>query len=72
MQYLGLDSAAAKGHLEVLALLLQHGAVPSAETKDLLPMFDEELRGRVVELLERHGYYILSGENPCNACCQPE
>ncbi len=72
MQYLSLESTAAAGHLEVLSLLLQQGAVPSAGTKDLLPMFDAGLRSRIVSLMEQHGYYILSGENSCNACCQPE
>lgn len=65
------DNEDAAGYLDVLSVLLQHGAVPSAKTKSLLPRFDAELRNRVVKLMEQHGYYILTWENSCNACCQP-
>lgn len=57
--------------LEKLEELLQRGACPTAETRTLLPL-NETLRTRIVEMMEKHGHYILAGEAPCNACCSPE
>ena len=57
-------------HLEVMALLLEHGATPSEETRNLLP-HQEERKKRVLELLEQHGHRILSGSEPENPCCEP-
>lgn len=57
--------------LAVLDLLLQHGARPGNETKDMLPI-DDALRCRVVGTLQKHGHHITAGEAPYNACCVPE
>ena len=59
------------GKMAELELLLAHGAVNTAATKELLPV-DEFLRAEVVALFRKHGIEILAGENPCNACCSPE
>lgn len=58
-------------HLEVLDILLQHGAVPTEQSRMILPI-DADSRQQVVELMQRHGHYIMAGDNPCNACCEPE
>lgn len=54
-----------------LDALLAHGAVNSAETRELLPV-DEALSAEIVALFCKHGIALLAGENPCNACCTPE
>ena len=57
--------------LAELDILLAHGAVNTAGTKDLLPI-DAELSSEIVALFLKHGIVLLAGENPCNACCSPE
>ncbi len=70
----GLDAetdSLVNGKMAELELLLAHGAVNTAATKELLPV-DESLRAEVVALFRKHGIEIMAGENPCNACCSPE
>lgn len=70
----GLDAetdSLVNGKIAELELLLAHGAVNTAATKELLPI-DESLHDEVVALFRKHGIEILAGENPCNACCSPE
>lgn len=58
-------------HLEVLEILLEHGAVPTELTREMLP-FDAAVRQQFVELMQKHGHHITAGDNPYNACCVPE
>ena len=69
---LGEDTEAfINSRIEELELLLAHGAVANAETKNLLPV-DEALRTEIVDMFRKHGIQILAGDNPCNACCSPD
>lgn len=73
MQYLALgESPDGLEHrsLEILDMLLEHGARPGCQTKDFLPI-DDALKSRVLEMLRRHGIEILAGDNPENPCCVP-
>jgi hypothetical protein len=58
------------GRFQILDLLLEHGARPTSRTEELLPI-DADLKQRVLELLQRHGYHITAGEMPDNPCCIP-
>lgn len=58
------------GRFQILDLLLEHGARPTARTEELLPI-DEDLKRRVLEMLRRHGYHITAGDMPDNPCCIP-
>lgn len=58
------------GRFQILDLLLEHGARPTARTEELLPI-DADLKQRVLELLQRHGYHITAGDMPDNPCCIP-
>lgn len=60
-----------RAQVEILDILLQHGATPTAETRELLPL-DQTLDKEITELFRRHGFHLDAGENPCNACCLPE
>lgn len=59
-----------RGKVEMLDILLQHGAVPTAETSELLPL-DQRLDKEITALFRKHGFHLDAGENPCNACCEP-
>lgn len=65
------EDARLRGKLEILDILLQHGAVPTAETRELLPL-DRALDKEVTELFRKHSFHLDAGENPYNACCSPE
>ena len=76
MQYLSMGLGEAedtrlRGKLEMLDILLQHGALPTAQTRDLLPI-NAELEREIVELFRKHGHHITAGADPYNACCVPE
>lgn len=65
------EDARLRGKVETLDILLQHGAMPTAETRELLPL-DRELDKEITELFRKHSFHLDSGENPYNACCVPE
>ena len=76
MQYLSMGLGEAedtrlRGKLEMLDILLQHGALPTAQTRELLPI-NAELEREIVELFRKHGHHITAGADPYNACCVPE
>ncbi len=58
------------GRIQILDMLLEHGACPTSRTEELLPI-DADLKQRVLELLQRHGYHITAGDMPDNPCCIP-
>lgn len=60
-----------RAQVEILDILLQHGATPTAETRELLPL-DRELDKEITELFRKHSFHLDAGENPYNACCVPE
>ncbi len=60
-----------RSKVEMLDILLQHGAVPTSETRELLPL-DRELDKEVSEIFRKHGFHLDAGDNPYNACCIPE
>lgn len=66
-----VDEEARTKRLEVLEILLEHGARQSEKTRDLLPC-NVELKQKVAGLMEKYGIYILAGDAPCNACCSPD
>lgn len=75
MQYLSFGvgnelDAMLEENLLTVDKLLQNGARPTDNTKNLLPM-DDRLRGRVTDILEKHGIHIMAGDNPDNPCCVP-
>lgn len=55
----------------MLDILLQHGAMPTPETRELLPL-DRALDKEITELFRKHSFHLDAGENPYNACCMPE
>lgn len=65
------EDARLRGKVETLDILLQHGAMPTAETRELLPL-DRELDKEITELFRKHSFHLDAGENPYNACCVPE
>lgn len=65
------QDALLRRHLEVLDILLQHGATPTERTREMLP-FDAAVRRHLVGLMQKHGHHITAGDNPYNACCVPE
>ncbi len=76
MQYLSMGQGEAadarlRRKLEALDILLQHGALPDEQTRDLLPI-NADLEREVVDLFRKHGHHITAGENPYNACCVPQ
>lgn len=76
MQYLSLGQGEAqdtrlRGKLEVLDILLQHGARPGEKTRELLPV-NAALEREIVDLFRKHGFHITAGADPYNACCVPE
>lgn len=60
-----------RSKVEMLDILLQHGALPTAETRELLPL-DRALDKEITELFRKHSFHLDAGENPYNACCVPE
>ena len=60
-----------RGKIECLDILLQHGARPTGQTQEMLPL-NPELEAEIVEMFRRHGHHITAGEDPYNACCVPE
>lgn len=60
-----------RGKVEMLDILLQHGAVPTSETRELLPL-DRDLDKEITELFRKHSFHLDAGDNPYNACCIPE
>lgn len=60
-----------RAKLDVLDVLLQHGAWPGPRTNDCLPI-NTALEREIVELFRKHGFHLTAGEAPCNACCTPE
>lgn len=76
MQYLSMGQgetadARLRRKLEVLDILLQHGALPDEQTRDLLPI-NADLERDIMGLFRKHGHHITAGDNPYNACCVPE
>ncbi len=65
------EDARLRGKVEILDILLQHGAMPTAETRELLPL-DRSLDKEITELFRKHSFHLDAGENPYNACCVPE
>lgn len=65
------EDARLRGKVETLDILLQHGAMPTAETRELLPL-GRELDKEITELFRKHSFHLDAGENPYNACCVPE
>lgn len=65
------EDARLRGKVEILDILLQHGAVPTAETRELLPL-DRVFDKKIKEIFRKHGFHLDAGENPYNACCVPE
>ena len=65
------EDARLRQKLEVLEILLQYGAVPTEQMKDLLPV-NPALKEETLALFQRHGFHLTAGENPYNACCSPE
>lgn len=65
------EDARLRGKVEMLDILLQHGAVPTAETRELLPL-DRALDQEITELFRKHSFHLDAGDNPYNACCVPE
>ncbi len=60
-----------RGKVEMLDVLLQHGAVPTSETRELLPL-DRGLDKEITEIFRKHSFHLDAGDNPYNACCIPE
>ncbi len=76
MQYMSIgqgeaEDARLRGKLEMLDILLQHGARPTAQTRGLLP-FNAALEREMVALFRKHGHHITAGADPYNACCVPD
>lgn len=65
------EDARLRDKVEMLDILLQHGAIPTAETRELLPL-DRALDREITELFRKHSFHLDAGENPYNACCVPE
>ena len=65
------EDARLRGKVEMLDILLQHGAMPTPETRELLPL-DRALDKEITELFRKHSFHLDAGENPYNACCMPE
>lgn len=65
------EDARLLGKVEMLDILLQHGAMPTSETRELLPL-DRALDKEITELFRKLSFHLDAGENPYNACCVPE